>query len=147
MDWAYEQMGKQMDAVREYNEAARLVRNDVEKLIEISCTLGRLGMYEDALRALKKGLSINPKSAGVYYSLGWIYDKSGRDKESLEAYQQAVNLNPKDADNRYALGWTYEKLGRRQEALREFKEAVRLKPDHRNATDAVRRYSARSQPA
>lgn len=53
-----------------------------------------LGRYEEAERALKSALQIDPKLATAHHTLGLLYEKQGRQKEALEAYRQALQLAP-----------------------------------------------------
>ena len=93
----------------------RAVRN-AEKMPELSpeakalCysnlgnTLEKLHRYEDALVALDKAVTINPKDNFPHYNRGIVLLRLNRQAEGIASLERAIEINPNDADAHYNRG-------------------------------------------
>ena len=83
------------------------------------------GKNQEAIAALKRSLSLDPKDAEVHSYLGFIYlslsDFDGAEKELLSA----LKLNPYLTEARNYLGVVYMKTDRRERAVAAFEAALR----------------------
>lgn len=69
-----------------------------------------------AIESLEKARSLSPTDPKIYYNLGLIYDRDGRNDEALKSFEEAAKLKPDYRDAYFALGMYYEKLKRNDEA-------------------------------
>jgi Flp pilus assembly protein TadD len=58
---------------------------------------------EQAIRLLKKGISINAKYPAAYFDLGVIYEQQGDKPNAIAMYQKALDLSPNYKDARLRL--------------------------------------------
>ena len=82
---------------------------------------------ENAVKAYRSALSIDPYRDDIRVKLGNLYFTDGKYEEARAEYAEAVRLNPGSA-NRYALGQAYIELGRFSEAENQYNEIQRLAP-------------------
>src|SRR5262249_23755632 len=115
------------EAEREISIAKTLDPLSVPITIDRAYILYYYGRNDDALRAVRLALEMNPKYALGYFWLGRIYTSQGRYADAETAIQNIGPLRtwtPAMA----ARGFLYAKSGRVQEAmgvLKEFDELVR----------------------
>lgn len=87
------------------------------------------GQFKEAIEAGKKALELNPKDAGTYNNLAWLYatskEPTAKDLHlALEYAQKAVALtNGQQASFLDTLGEVYFALGDRENALLNFRKA------------------------
>jgi Tfp pilus assembly protein PilF len=51
-----------------------------------------LGQYQEAEKALKSALRLNPQMALTHYTLGLLYEKQQRKPDALRSYREAIKL-------------------------------------------------------
>jgi len=90
--------------------------------------LSDLGKKEEAIKAYRQAISVDPKSAYPYYGLGNALSDLGRKEEAIEAYQQAISVDPKFAYPYYGLGNALSDLGRKEEAIEAYRQAISVDP-------------------
>ena len=90
---------------------------------------GKLGQYEDAIRACKQAIRIKPLYAAAHYNLGVTYSKLGRYEEAIKCCEQAIRIKPDYAKAYNNLGFVYGKLGRNIEEIEAYKQSLRINPD------------------
>ena len=88
--------------------------------------------FEDAIRATKQAIALNPSLALAHYDLGWAYEVLGPEweDEALAEGERARDLNPLNPVFVAGLAWQYVDACRFEDALSTAREAVRLNPDH-----------------
>ena len=89
----------------------------------------RLGNLEEAIEAIKKGLSIKPDYAEGYNILGSTLKKQGKLDEAVKAYKNGLSIKPDYAEIYNNMGVTLLKQGQPEEAKEALKEAVAIMPD------------------
>src|SRR5256885_6724899 len=62
------------------------------------------GKVDDAVAALKQGMTIDPKSAEVRAELAALYARQERAREAVEAAEQALTIDPKNREANRILG-------------------------------------------
>ncbi|VAX26043.1 hypothetical protein MNBD_NITROSPINAE02-351 [hydrothermal vent metagenome] len=108
-----------------FNKAAA---NDesFETYQEISTTLYRHKLYDDALPYLAKAAEINPSGIFSYNLRGIIFRGKKDFKAALAEYEKAAKLEPDNPAIQFNLGVAYYKIGKEPESLDYFRTAKRL---------------------
>ena len=83
---------------------------------------------KDAIAALKRAISLDPKAGYLYNALGVAYEKEKDDDKAQEAFKRAAELAPQWSFPRLHLAIQYQLRGRVDKAEEEFLAAVRLDP-------------------
>jgi tetratricopeptide (TPR) repeat protein len=85
---------------------------------------------EDAIKAFKRVLELNPLAAGAEANLGNAYFRSGRVATAIFHYQRALEITPDYAKARGNLANALLETGRASEAIEEFERTLVLQPDY-----------------
>ena len=100
------------------------------------CGLGmvyhRQGRENEAVKTLKKGISLNPTDTCPYDQLGRMHYDLGQYAESIEAFRQEIKLQPSSVAYHF-LGNSYYFTGKLEDALSAYQEAARLTPNYEEA--------------
>jgi adenylate cyclase len=109
-------------------EAMILGRDDPNALRLAGHTLGYIGTeIAPALAAVDRAMAMNPASAQVLQSAGWVHNWAGDGEIAIGCFERALRLSPLDPflvvilDG---LGWGYLQLGRNREAEAALRRAV-----------------------
>jgi len=78
---------------------------------------------EDILNDLQKAISLDPKLAGAYSTLGKIYDRMNEEKKAIEAYETAVRLDSSIVEAQLSLAEKYANQNP-QKAIEAFQNAI-----------------------
>ncbi|MBI4652429.1 DUF2723 domain-containing protein [Candidatus Desantisbacteria bacterium] len=73
--------------------------------------------YFKALKELNLALKLDPESADIHNSIGFVNLETGNYLLALEYHNKAKKINPNLAATYYGLGQVYEKLGNKKEAI------------------------------
>jgi tetratricopeptide (TPR) repeat protein/DNA-binding winged helix-turn-helix (wHTH) protein len=102
---------------------------EVEAYLRLGRLLGDEGHHEEAIAALKQGLTIDPEAQELYNALGNLYSSLGRHDEAIAMHQRYLQLAPDEPNAHDSLGLSYHWAGRHAEALAEYGRALVLKPE------------------
>lgn len=106
------------------------------------------GKSQEAIAALNKAISLDPRASHSYNALGVAYEKEKNNEKAVEAFKRAAELAPQWSFPRLHLGIQYYARGRMDHAEKEFEAAVRLDPrDPYAAWWLVKLYRERSHYA
>jgi eukaryotic-like serine/threonine-protein kinase len=83
---------------------------------------------QKALEAAQQARQLNDEIAEVHFSLGSIYNVTGRIAESIVELDRALQLAPNSDEGYRRLGAVYLAHGRKDEAMKAFQKAVELNP-------------------
>jgi len=83
---------------------------------------------QKALEAAQQAQQLNDEIAEVHFSLGGIYNVTGRIAESIIELNRALQLAPNSDEGYRRLGAAYLANGRKEEAMKAFQKAVELNP-------------------
>ncbi len=86
------------------------------------------GKNREAIAALNKAISLDPKAGHVYNALGVAYEKEKDNERAVEAFKRAAQLAPQWSFPRLHLGIQYYVRGKLEHAEDEFGAAFRLDP-------------------
>src|SRR3989344_1478676 len=87
------------------------------------------GRYEEAIKNIKKAISVNTNQALFYSNLGMAYDAVGREDDAAENFHKALNIDPnfiKAHVMHYNLGVFYSDMGKISDALEHYNKAIEL---------------------
>ncbi|NLS96864.1 MAG: tetratricopeptide repeat protein [Planctomycetaceae bacterium] len=84
--------------------------------------------YENAIRACRKALEINPDNADAHSALGFDLNRLGESREAEKHFRRALELDGDDWRSHEALGVMLAERGDLEEATVHFREVVRITP-------------------
>jgi tetratricopeptide (TPR) repeat protein/TolB-like protein len=83
---------------------------------------------QKALGAAQQAQQLNDELADVHFSLGGVYNATGRVAESILELDRALQLAPNSDDGYRRLGRAYLASGRKEEAFKAYQKAIDLNP-------------------
>jgi tetratricopeptide (TPR) repeat protein len=103
-DWglAEDCAGKPQAALEKLHQAARL-EPTAHIYTQIGMIHGKLGQREEALRALERAQSLDPRYEMTYFYRGHVYAVAGEFEKAAREYRKALELNPHNEAARAAL--------------------------------------------
>ena len=87
-----------------------------------------LGRGDEALKAYRQALALDPDDAGIHLGLGNVHRDNNSWDEAIATYQKATQLDPGDATAYANLGDVFNTVGRTKDALAAYSRAVELDP-------------------
>ena len=117
-------------AVKEFQRAIGLApnsANSVEAANYMAQAYLQMGDTENAIKAYKTGIRLNPYRDDIHTQLANLYFYEGRQDEAIKEYKEAVRLNP-NAGNYYSLGQGYLGAGQYGIAETQFNKVISLQP-------------------
>jgi len=94
---------------------------------------GNLGRHNDAIKAYRQAIQIDPGYAFIWLSLGIAYGKLKRYNDEIDALRQAIQIDPEDAFAWLNLGFAYGKLKRYNDEIDAYRQALRITPEDHKA--------------
>jgi tetratricopeptide (TPR) repeat protein len=130
------------EAMREYQEAARLRPNFIEAYINMGLIYKARKQYAESISIYQKILSVSAYNAqhfaNIYNEIGTSYAEMGELEQSVSAFAAAVKHNPDSAEFRNNYAFALATRGNLDDALREYKSAISLDPGNSYALDAIK---------
>ncbi|MGD0229189.1 MAG: tetratricopeptide repeat protein [Syntrophorhabdales bacterium] len=83
---------------------------------------------DDAARASREPVRINPEDATTHYNTGVALYNKGLTDEAIQAYREALRINPANANAYTNLGVALYNKGLTDEAIQAYREALRINP-------------------
>jgi serine/threonine-protein kinase len=83
---------------------------------------------QKALNAAQQAQQLNDELADVHFSLGGVYNATGRVAESILELDRALELSPNSEDGYRRLGSVYLASGREDEAFKAYQKAIEINP-------------------
>ncbi len=122
-------MGRLDDAIADYRQSVKRWPDSAIALNALGYTLAdRTGEYAEAEKLIKKALKLDPDSAAIIDSYGWVLYRLGENERALEELQRAYTML-KDAEVASHIVEVLGSLQRLEEALTVLEEAELLNPD------------------
>ncbi|MEK9629739.1 MAG: tetratricopeptide repeat protein [Nitrospinota bacterium] len=103
-----------------------------EDYLQLGIEKGALGMHEDAIKAFKSALNVNPNYIPAYLSLGNAYGNTGRYEESIASYKEGIQLNPRHPEvpqMEMNISWVANKMKDNETAVLYAKKAIQSYTD------------------
>jgi tetratricopeptide (TPR) repeat protein len=122
-------MGRQQDAIELYREAVNRWPDSSMSLNALGYTLAdRTEQYAEAAKLIKKALKLDPDSAAIIDSYGWVLFRQGKYDEALAELERAWEML-KDPEVASHIVDVQMKLGQRDTALQTLEDAELLFPE------------------
>ncbi|MDX1385273.1 MAG: tetratricopeptide repeat protein, partial [Thermoanaerobaculia bacterium] len=103
---------------------------DIDLHFSLGMALERTSRYDEADRAFREVLAIDPDDSRTLNYLGYMWAEQGKKlDEALELIERAVALEPDTGAYVDSLGWVYYQLGRYDEARQQLERAAELLPE------------------
>ena len=93
----------------------------------------KVGQVKEALGAIKKLETLDPKDPECLNILGVIFRKLGRLEDAEESHKKAIKFKPDFAEAYSNLGNIYVEIGKLEEAEVNYKKAITFKTDYTKA--------------
>ena len=94
---------------------------------DLGFVLERQGLSDEATRAYRQAIKLDPKATTAHYNLGSALARSGQFAEAERHLRAAIEADPKNAAAHQTLAQVLESLGRTDEARSEIEIATALK--------------------
>ncbi len=126
----YQKQRKVDEALRQYQELARIQPNNLSHFGQIGFLQARLGNLAAAESALERMVNLAPKKGAGYRALAKLYLNTNRElARARELAVTAVKLEPV-ADSFFVLAWANAKNGNLPVARVAAEKAMRLNPEN-----------------
>ena len=129
----YEALGHFDEAIRSYQEAVRLNREQRTKwpwpALNLGLLLSRLDRPDEAEPLFREALREDPRFPQGHYQLGVLLERSGRLADAAAELEEAARLDPAYPEPHYALARLYRRRGDPDRADRALAEFHRLKKE------------------
>ena len=125
---AYEFAEMAPEALRQYEKALRVRRDQPEPLLGLSQVYKRYARYKDSLKQLEEALAIEPRNAFYQFKLAEILREIGDKEAALTAARLAVSLAPVDPFYHYWVGDLLIEMRQFDVALEALRAALELSP-------------------
>lgn len=123
------------DQRRDFDAAVADLKAYVQANADVAETQSSYGTFlleqghpDEAEKALRQAIDLNPTLPGARINLAELYRATGDNAKSEQTYAEAVTANPDRADLRYGHGLSLVRQKGMPDAILEFEAAVRLDP-------------------
>jgi tetratricopeptide (TPR) repeat protein len=120
--------GKRTQAKELLHHVMRMDPDNPEVYNRIALLQWDLRIYEDALRTMRRAISIQPRWHVYHYNLGEMLRRLGQVQAAEDAYRKALELKPDDAELVSVLGLAMAQRGAREEGLEHCRRAALIAP-------------------
>ena len=107
---------------------AKAPRND-RALYNLGNAYKNTHRYQEALKAYKEALRINPLYAFAYNNIGLIYFELGLFPDATTMFRRAIDSEWQDPLFRFNLGLSYVRLGQKELALEQWRFLRMVDPE------------------
>jgi tetratricopeptide (TPR) repeat protein len=130
LGYALEKVGRNTEAMAEYQEVLRLNSKYAAAHNNLANLLDDTGHQNEAMAEFQEALRIDPKYVAAHNNYGTLLVELGRFDEAMKEYATAARLDPTDGHAPYLIGKLLLKEGRDTEAVSYFRQAVQLDPNN-----------------
>lgn len=108
-------------------------KTDVASLFAAALRHHQTGNLQEAERAYREILGLNPRHADSMHLLGMVGYQCGHGEAAAELIRQAIALNPKGPLYHSNLGVVLNSLGKLDQAVESYRRAVAMRPNYAEA--------------
>lgn len=118
-----EQSGRNEEAIVVYEQALKLVPNDIDLLLKDGLYKLSIGQKQEALDLLVRAAKARPGDGEIEYYLAQAYHLNGQDELALQAIRKSLKADPYNASIKQKYGELLCSTGNNQEGLHWLAEA------------------------
>ena len=118
------------------NKSEALLKKHQESFVLwniLGASAAQVKMYDKAVEAFKKSISLKPHNIDAYNNLGVALKNLGKLDEALEAYKKVISINPNYVDAYYNLGNILSDQGDFDKAILAYEKCILLNPYYAEA--------------
>lgn len=128
MAQAYHRLGRNGEAIDEYNRAITILGTDPNAYIGRGNARVALEQTDEALADYNEAVRLGPGSSRAYSSRGMLLADLGQEDRALADYSRAIELDPGFAHAYSLRGALLAQRGQNDRALEDYESVVRLRP-------------------
>ncbi|HLP13362.1 MAG TPA: tetratricopeptide repeat protein [Flavobacteriales bacterium] len=139
---SYHEKGDYEGALKRYDKALELDKDNLDALAEKALTLLTMGKTEEAIVNCKLAIQKHPtheELKTVYVTYGNALDALKKTDESLQVYEDGLNLFPEFYQLHFNKGIALASVKKYEEALLCFNKSVKYNPKHPGSHNAIAR--------
>lgn len=121
------------ESIQAFAEVVRLRPQYADGYTNIGLTEIVWEKYDSARKAIRKALSLDPKSARALYYDGLLQRRAGNTAAEISDFRKVVEMFPESRDARRELGITYYQQNNNAAALEQFEALQKIDPDDLSA--------------
>jgi tetratricopeptide (TPR) repeat protein len=121
-------LGKNVEALANYDRALALQPRNAEVLSNRGNTLKSLKRFDEALDSFDKALAAQPDYPAALSNRGAVLFEMERYEEALATYDRSLAIRPDQVVALYNRGGALQKLGRLEEAVASYDRALAINP-------------------
>lgn len=97
-----------------------------------------LGAIDEAIKAHKKSLEVNPYDAFTWTNLGRTYWRVQKLENAILSYKRALEIKPSQSNIYFRLAELYSLTGKKPETIQTLKELLKLDPKNERAQQILK---------
>lgn len=122
--------GKGEDAVRVYQKAVELEKENAGLRQRLAKALYRVGRIEDAVKEMEMAVTIDPNRSIYHSELAWLYTQVNRLRSAVRHAKIAIKLTPDQAYPYIILGYSEGSESYFDPAIKTLSKAIELEPEN-----------------
>lgn len=138
----YHDRGNYDKAIRKYNAALELDKDNLLALSEKAYSLLMSKNYDEAIYTCKKAIEKHPNHKGlksVYITYGTAFDSKRNAEKSIKAYEEGIKAFPDFYQLYFNKGVVYSDIEKYDDALICFQKSILFNPEHASSHNAIAR--------
>jgi hypothetical protein len=139
------------ESIQAFTEVIKLRPDYADAYTNVGLTEIVWEKYDSARTAIRRALSIDPKSARAIYYDGLLQRRLGHSEQEIADFRKVVEMFPESRDARRELGITYYQQNQNSAALEQFETLQKIDPDdlaaHYNLSILYRRMGRKEEAA
>ena len=125
----YRRLGQLDKALYHGRQATKHGENDADSFYNYGLALADDKKFEDAIKAYKKAVALNPQYGLAFNNLGSAYENIDDEEAALDAYKKAIEINPQHAEAQHNLGAILNQRGQNEQAKECYIKAIEANPN------------------
>lgn len=122
--YALRKAGKVNEAIVVQEQVVTINGTSAEEWVELADLYMLLEHTEDAIKTLRKAISLSPDNEEILNRLGFILSEVEHHQDAVDVLRKVVSLNPRNGKAWYRLGKSLYALSRYEDAARAFELAA-----------------------
>lgn len=120
-------------AAKHYDRVTKLAPMNGAACINLGAVYNRMGKYQEASTALRKGMQRDRNSAEGYFNMAFANRMLKQLSLAISSYREAIRINPEFIDAYLNLGDVYLEMKNFSQAKVQFNKVLELDPENKHA--------------